>query len=208
MNRRWRLLRASPILAIFLVLAVTGSAVYLIFFTPLIRKQPPQIEVPPVDLLTLKLVSYPPPAATSSAQLFTDQLAYLDQPSFETIYLDPSGQLISQTDASTPVGELPLLVTAALPDRPQLVNLFALYRLLYQINTPQLFWAVTDSAIALYPPDTLVAFSLNLAPTDGYATLQQIRSTSTMSLTGTLVDLRFTKPVLIPYAQTQTDYRP
>lgn len=194
-KRRIKSILFSRFFTTIIVLLIIVISTYFIFFTDLIKKKPPTIPTIPEKVIEARLVSYEPSSSSDSAQLLIHESQSISNDSFDTLVLNNSGHLYKDQTA-TISGTGVVLVNDALPSQDQLKNFYELW---YQLSTSEekpMIWLHSDHFGFLYY-GALVVISSYKSPISSLDALQQIRSQSSIKLVGSILDLRFDKPVVI-----------
>ena len=192
--RRFKINRIFTFTVTLLIFVV--SAVTIKFYQPVINSQLPLVSPATDPQLIVNLISFSPAVATSSGETLTEYYS-LRQTPFQVMRLEPNGQLVEVSlDASTSA-QAQILIFEGLPEVESTKRLFDYWKQLSQLNTPFEGLWLSDSHIGILFSDPLLTFfSVDTSASEGLETLQQIRSRTTMNLTGALIDLRFDKPVV------------
>ncbi len=168
------------------------------------------------NLILLQLIrSTPPPisspsSATSAAETAEDEIATsssthrtlielksVNDPIFDHFYLTSKGSLIQSSSTLDTDRIIKLLVENDLPSPDSLENLYQLYQELTESNIDtKVVWATNTTATLFLNKTTLVVFSLNKDPRQSVASLQQILHESTINPDQSIIDLRFSNPVI------------
>ncbi len=152
---------------------------------------------PPKELLASQ-PSSPSAEATPSASphSFLSHLPLLNKPTFDEFSLTSQGELITIPN-SNQRNQAFILVENSLPITENLRNFYLLYQELKLSGfSIRHFWVHNSSAGLELEKGNLVVFDLNTDPRQSVASLQQIRSESTINFDQSIIDLRFTNPVV------------
>lgn len=200
LQRRIRAFFFSQFFISTLILLSIAVTVYVVFFTDLINKPQPAASEPIITTqeLPVMLITVPPEASSSQPLVSQLNLVALGQ-SFQTVNLFSDGSISQPITESTISAQLTILIADDLPKHEALQNFYHLATLLEANGLrPQYIWAYQDY-FALYLSDPLLVAIPAYSPVQvSLDTLHLIRSRSTMDLSGALIDLRFSKPVIAP----------
>lgn len=194
LSRRVKIIWGSRWFWALMVMGVAIGGLYLVFFTELIKKSPPPVEAEVEQaVMTLTLISYEPEVASGSS-LLVEELKAIEQPPFQKVVLLSSGRL---ADGVSEGEVIPILVNGELLTEEEGQNLIGLRKLLAeQMIEYQRLWVSGDHFGLLLPDKLGVILRSEGDVRHSLDTLQEIRSGSTMKLTGVVVDLRFDNPVI------------
>lgn len=158
---------------------------------------PPGDQTPPVATPSGQSTQATPSAQPTPPNSLLNQKQAISSTTPQLKTLTASGRLIPAPD-SPPSPPSAFLLSS--PSTNLLKNFYHLYQelILSGIN-PQTIWLYQSNAAIRLPNRLLVHLSLTKPIETSIATLQQIRSQSTINLNQVIIDLRFTKPVVSNY---------
>lgn len=144
-------------------------------------------------------------ATPSATHDFLNHLPFLSSQPFDYYLLTSHGDLIT-ADESSSIDQAQILIEDNLPATATLQNFYLLYHELKLSGfLPRNIWVFGRAAGLKLEKDSIVVFDLNIDPRRSVASLQQIRSESTIDFDVSLIDLRFKNPV-IRKLETNNDF--
>ncbi len=149
----------------------------------------------PNSTVSAQATSSATPSPASTPQVIKQRQAIQSaQPQVKI--LTSTGSLIAASESDKPKAYL----LSSTSDHTLLKSFYRLYQeLILSGITPKVFWLFDDHTVLFITPSLYTKLPLNDQPGQIVATLQQIRSQSTINLNRVIIDLRFNQPVVSDY---------